>query len=304
MSEVVAAVRSNLPRLVRRWDRETKEDLRRYIGRWPLARPHAGQKRGPNSPIWLLLPELLANDYQLTNRRRNPERRFLSDVLWGQLSAFLALKIQDDLFDGQLDGRSFLWIANEFLLDSRRAFQPHFGTSIRFWDFYDRAISTTCGAILRVDRNQSDRAPKFRSIAQWYPSMYEVCKIATWAVCLKAGRLGSFQNASRFLDELTLTGQLIDDLEDIGEDLHRGRVNAAAAFLISGSRSKRKLGAKGDAATILRRDALLRFFRLLHRHVNRAQKIMRPRRHPQLARFLASYEKSLQTFEEVFIRSM
>jgi len=131
--------------------------------------------------------------------------------------------------------------------------------------------------------------------------MYAVCKIATKAVCLKAGNPEHFRRASQFLDELTVTGQLIDDLEDIGEDLERGRINAAAAFLAPGLRPGGKANLKKIQHAMLHTDALQRFFRVLHRHLRRAGDAMPFLKHPELAQFLRNYKESLSAAEECYL---
>jgi hypothetical protein len=299
---VIASVRSNLPGLVRRWERRTTEDLRRYVRSWPAveARAVASGIRKRREPVWLLLPEWLAIAYRLDGRRRAADRRFLQDVLWGQFSVFLATKIQDDLFDGQIADRHLLWVADEFLLEAQRVFSLHFTGSKQFWDFYIQAIRATAGAIDLVDRHQSGRRPVYRTIARLYPSMYAVCKIATRAVCLRAGKPEHFQKASEFLDELALTGQLLDDLEDIGEDLGQGKVNAAAAFLLGGVRPGRNPKPAEIGRAMLETDCLQRFFQMLQRHLRQAEKIVRFLKHPELTRYLQSYGGSLKASEAYF----
>ncbi|MBP1649272.1 MAG: hypothetical protein H6Q30_2717 [Bacteroidetes bacterium] len=293
-SLVIASIRRNLRRLVKGWGERPTRALQRYVGRWSSANDHP-IRPSPTTrtePIWLLLPHWLADLYVLHGKRRIIDRNFLSHILWAQFSLFLAIKIQDDLFDKQLVDGSTIWMADEFLLEAQRQLGMHFAGSKSFWDFYAKSISTTVRAIDLVDRYQSRRWPDYRVMTRFYPSMYAICRIATRAVCMRSGNSDHFRRACRFLDLMALTGQVLDDLEDIWEDLQRGRMNAAAAFLAPRLRYSGR-GSLKDRTAMFQRDGVEGLFKLLHIHVQQAQRTIRFLENSELTEYLKSYSDSL-----------
>jgi hypothetical protein len=276
-----------------------------YVRSWMMHPPSRTLASKEQELVWLSLPVWMWESYRRAGLLQRVRGGFLRDVLWGQFSLFLAVKIQDDIFDGQLADRSLIWTSDQFMLESRSAFAPHFCARDPFWKYYDRSITTSIEAIAEVDRRQSGGTRRYRSICALYPSMYRLCSIATGSVCLKAGRDADFRSASAFLDELVLAGQLVDDLEDIAEDLDRGRVNAAAAFLVprlhdaSQGDPRRAVRIVGTAMREV--GALRRLFRQIHTHVHRATDSIRFLRYPAAAGFLHAYSGSLEAYEAYYL---
>jgi hypothetical protein len=295
MSSVVDSIRPSLEKLFWTLNPRLVRDYRWYA----RARASSKQKatrtgvRLNGEPYWLLFPEWLAEMYRKKNNRWPAYRRFLKDVTWAQYCLFMAIKIHDDLFDRHVDRRALLWAGDEFLLEARRVFARHFEQSSRFWGFYHSAIRTTLRAIQDVDWLQNRRKVHFQKVFRLYAAMYEVCKIATFAVCLKAGRMRDFKKVSVFFDEMARVGQTIDDFEDIIEDSRRGRINVAGAYFLRFGDSLCKETSEKIAHNLIFTGASRQFFRMLRRHIQRAEKSIHYLKLTVLENFMVAYQNSV-----------
>jgi hypothetical protein len=223
-----------------------EERLLSFVGAWPprlradleeyLLTHDGGQPATPRTPsgapYWLWLPRELWASYAGGRAVSNGsiERSFLEDVLWGQYCLFLFVRIQDDLFDGQTSARSLLYVADQFLVESERAFAVHLRLESIFWSEYRRLLQITTMGILEVDALQRRRSR--RGLLQAYKRVASIFHSGTLAVCLGLGRTRPLSALVEVSNDLSVAGQIVDDLLDIGEDLERGRWNFVALSLL------------------------------------------------------------------------
>ncbi len=226
------------------------ERLERFVGTWEpsLARefldydrllrakshapPGAWGETG-SYPYWLELPRWL------TERRGNgggtvsPE--FLDTVLWGQTSLFYAVRIQDDLADGQLP-RTVLPLATLlFLSEAHRAYSSVTETTAAFWNHYWLALRTTVGGIVRVADMQRNLTASADELLQGYGCVDAIFSVAPTAVCERMGAAEEIPRLNEFVSELGKVLLALDDAEDIAEDLADGRLNYPARILLEGN---------------------------------------------------------------------
>jgi hypothetical protein len=218
--------------------------LARYLRVWPpavaaevtayLARPAAdtvdrdvGEER-----FWSLLPRWLAADRRFVVARRS--RGWLNDILWAQYCLFLFVRIHDDLFDGQAQSPSLVFVADQLLLESETALARHHDDAA-FWRLFRASVSTTLAAILKVDALQRrPRAMTSRALVL-HGNVSAIFKIGAAAICVDARRMREFRQISRCADELAIAEQILDDLFDIEEDVARGRYTFVANALLGDS---------------------------------------------------------------------
>ena len=81
---------------------------------------------------------------------------FLDTVLWGQTCLFYAVRLQDDLLDGELPGSPLALAPILFLTEADRAYSSIFHRDAAFWKHYRQALETTVAGIVRVAELQRD----------------------------------------------------------------------------------------------------------------------------------------------------
>jgi len=144
---------------------------------------------------------------------------------------FLAIRLQDDFYDGQATAPALIFAADQFLIEAQSAFSTLFRATSPFWSIYRKYLTTTTRSIIECD--ELLRSPKTRAPALLlaYARVSAIFKIGGAAVCIYLNQMKSFPHVSRIADALAKAGQILDDLFDIVEDLERGRLNYAARML-------------------------------------------------------------------------
>ncbi len=160
--------------------------------------------------------------------RPRPARAFLADVLWGQYCLFQCIRLQDDVFDRHTADLALVYASDQFLIEAERTFARHFPRSSRFWGVFHRALEATTLAIVRVDELQKRLGCRPARLAREYAKVGAIFKVGATAVCLKRRRPGRIAALGRFADDCAAGDQILDDLEDVEDDLRRGRFNYVA----------------------------------------------------------------------------
>jgi len=247
---------------------------------------------------WIFAPRRLAVKYGRIKGRPLFSRTFLRDVIRAQYDLYLAIKIHDDIFDRQMAGPALVWTGDECFLEAHRLLIRHFGSSPEFWDYCHSAIRTTLRAVRDLDSLQARSRPSYRKMIRNYTALYAVCKIAAYAVCLKARRMRDYRDVSDFFDRMAVAGQAIDDFEDMIEDTGRGRINAAAAFFLQQGTPSHRKTLERVGRNLIFTDACDAFFRMLEGQLDRAEESTRRLNLPGLPAFMASYRNSVMRLEE------
>jgi hypothetical protein len=259
----------------------------RYIGKLPGKRLY-----------WLIVPDGLTVLYRKKHRCLSLNSHFIRDVLRAQVCLYLAIRIHDDLYDQHEKRLSLIWEGDAFLLKAQRAMTDHFGRRSPFWEYYHRSISTTIRAVREIDSSQMRSQPHCPFPLKKYANLNSLFKIATHAVCLKAGRMRDFNKLSGCFDQLAIVGQMLDDFEDIIEDFNRGRVNSVARIFLNAGGSPRRKPLDRMAHNLLYTDVSTRLFRQLDRYLDKAQKSIECIELPALEEYLVSYRDSVRRIGE------
>ena len=245
---------ASLRSLAASWPTPVRHSFRRY-----LASPARSGLLGPlgpspdvHKPYWLLLPCWIAAGRGSSESARAGQP-FLRDVLAAQYYLFLGIRARDDAFDGQWRDRSIEDAAGRLIAEAERILVPHFGPRDPFWKEFRRALRNTGRGIELTDRLQRTTRSRPARLLRAYSLVNSVFCIAPAAVCLRTRRRGDLGRAKRFSDLYSAGAQILDDLQDVGEDLQSGRLNyAAAAALASSGTSPRNPPAMASSEPVAR----------------------------------------------------
>ena len=252
------ALRRRRAQVLRRWPAEIARPI---LGHDRARHAAAGRARGL-LPFWIAVPVRLDDAFG----RAGPG--FLADVLWGQYCLFECIRLQDDVFDGHTTDLALVYGANQFLVEAERAFARQFSRPSPFWPAFWRALERSTQAIVRVDALQRRRGRAPARLAREYAGVAAVLGVGTTAVCLRNRRPAAAARLQAIADEWAIGDQILDDLDDVADDLRRGRFNyvaqrvgGRAVGLEPVRRSVARAIALGDGASLVLGDARKRFDR-------------------------------------------
>ena len=266
-------------------------------------RTRKGARNQSVPSYWRALPGWLAKKNFRSNTDRRAGNRFLRDVILGQRLLYLAIRIQDDLFDGQVQSRSLIYASDELLIEADEVFSNYFSKDSRFWALYRDCLRTTTQAIVEADRLQKSHRTKPERILKQYAKVCSIFKIGSAAVCARSKRWRDFPQVSRFCDEMAMAGQIIDDLTDVQEDLVRKRFNYAAnIFYRSTSAGKAPNVMQRISQGYLTGNGLEKIFREVQTHVSKARKAIKSLRIPEADAHLSRYEALVREIQDEFSR--
>ena len=188
--------------------------------------------RGGDLAYWLLLPQWLALPEE---RWRDPVKKSISDVLWGQYALYLSIRIDDDLLDKQAQSGNLPAVARYFMDESCRTFHKDFSESSDFWREFQHHVDWTNSAIRQVDALQRGPVSPPNMLLALYAEQSSIFKVGSLAVCVMLEKPLLFAHVSEFADHVAAASQIVDDFQDMGEDLSQGRLNFAARVILGDS---------------------------------------------------------------------
>jgi len=212
-----------------------------------------GPSLDSEEPYWFLLPRWLSISFRDSKQIEGVGGALLENALSAQYCLFLAIRVEDDLFDGQAKGASLPAVIRQLLIESDNALRGRFQPDSPIWQIKARALETSRDAIAAIDKLQQVPGAMGGEALGGYSRVSEVLKVGIAAICVAASRMTDYFAVGAFCDHLAIAGQIIDDLEDLEEDFERGRYNYACNTLLAFSDSW--TGCPGDA-----RDAIAKSF--------------------------------------------
>jgi len=199
-------------------DEVTAEVLRRIAGRAPrldgLARSHLARLTPERWTIEWHLPSWLGRRFDL-------DQEFVEALVRSNVLGLLAIRLEDDLEDGDVprsemaDTRVLAQLAFDRAVAEYAA---RFDAGSPIWSFLERAM-----AEWRAGANGMELAARGAPM-----------KIAGYACCLHAGRLDVWPTLDRSLDGAVSALVLYDQFCDWEDDLAAGRWNAFVATVVGG----------------------------------------------------------------------
>lgn len=196
----------------------------------PRREAPAPSSDGRRLTSWLELP--IALHAAAAGTERAVADPTLLDVLWGQYGLFLAIRFQDDLFDGQRDDPRLQFVADVFLAESLAAFGRVPALGERFWETYRRSLRHTAEAILVV--HELERRPgRFGAEhLHWHARVGSIFTVGTAAMCDLTGRDAERDRVERLQAALAVFSQISDDISDLRDDIARERYTFVANALV------------------------------------------------------------------------
>ncbi len=230
-------VTTRILEIVESWPVGMRRDFHWYLGRWQgrTAMGRADETTAPSKPYWLLFPPWLARKVNRGRHRRLITDTLLEDILVGQYCVFLAFRMQDDLYDGQIKRRSLIFVSDQLLLEAERIFLKHYRRHPGFWTPYHRCLEDTIRGIVVADELQKSVNSDPSVILREYARVSAIFKIGSLAVCMSGIRDADWPALAAACDNMAVVSQIIDDMQDLQEDLRRGRINYAAQVIIGRS---------------------------------------------------------------------
>jgi len=242
------------------------------------------------APYWIVLPWSLMAAH---GSRWPPRQRAgtLREVLWGQYCVFEVFRLQDDVFDGHSQDLVLTYAADQFLVEGWRTFSRQFGRTSPFWDDVLDAVDATSRGVVEVDELQARPDRKLDLLLRTYTRVDSIFRIGALGVCRKLGRSDLSTPVRRLVDELAIAGQILDDLEDVGEDVRRGRHNCVVKLLLSRADVE---AAGGDVGRLRQRvfaalvveDGFRAVLARARHHISRARQLVRPLAAPLMESYI------------------
>lgn len=225
-------------------------------------------------------------------------RRFLNDVLWAQYCLFLHVRILDDLYDQHVQDPSLAYTAQLFKLEADGIFLKYFASARRFWNDYRGYYSKTISAIVRVDRLQQAAGADPKKILSGYMDVCSIFKIGSLAICCYGKRMHLLPDVAAFADALAAIGQAMDDLEDLQQDIGRGRYNFVSTFLLKQQKSATER--RGDISSSWSNadKALAKLFLTLNKHLQVAERAAKKLKSTEMGEYCNWVGETLTKLEQ------
>ena len=180
--------------------------------------------------VWLRFARALGSQLGLDSTADG--RRRLDDLCWMQYCVFAVFRLQDDLLDGETDDATLAVQANHLLVEAARTAARHFAGDSPFWTVFQNGIDQTAEAIVELDVLQRSDDRMGETELDLFARQAACLKLAIAGVAIAAELEETWgAQLSPAFDGLAVAAQMIDDLQDIRDDLTKGRVNHAAWFL-------------------------------------------------------------------------
>lgn len=231
---MVASVATRLQRFINSLPAPAEEELKHYLATVPvkplrrlpsLSRLHA-------RPYWIAFPVALTAHSVRGTWTLVRTRGFLHDVLCAQYYIYLAVRIRDDLLDGQAEGRALSGVANLLEGAAGEMLERYFERSSAFWRLLRLYKKQTAEGIKMVDQLQRRIGRNPGKVLDHFARTSSIFKIGSAAVCVATGRVKLMRTIETIFNHLAIGGQSIDDVRDIVEDLRRSRYNYAVQMLL------------------------------------------------------------------------
>lgn len=284
MPNAIGVLRRRLTGYAARWDAATLRGLEPYLGK-PV---NAHRLRRDGDRYWTLFPRAIWDAWAPAHAKR--ESGFVDDLLWGQYCVFLFVRIHDDLLDGQAAHRNLIFVADDLLLESQRAFAARLNTGA-FRALFERYVRETLRAIVRVDALQARPGVMTRARLGLHARVSSIFNLGAAAACLACDRPAMIPRFEKACANLAVASQLLDDLTDVEEDLARGRYNFVTNVLGGGGvlDGATRAGRVRIARAVIQEDRLDEVLALVRLHGERAAAALAPARIPAIEAYVRMY---------------
>ena len=183
----------------------------------------------PRTPVWIRLTLALHETW--SGASASPEDPALLDLVWGQYSLFLWVRLQDDLLDRHFRDLRLQFVANRFLLEGLAALERVPGLGPAFRAACRARLLETTGAILDVERLQSLLGEFTAAHLPLHAQVAALFTVGPEAVCHRLKHRADLPWVRELQAQIAISSQIVDDLEDLLPDLDQGRYTFVANVL-------------------------------------------------------------------------
>lgn len=211
-----------------------KNAFMEYLARiWaPFRSGHTGFPES-RLPFWDQFLPLLDRKFGGHPKPEGNPGGFLAQIRWAQFCFFVCIRIQDDFYDHQLENRSFVVLGNDFLLEVESFLGDYFPRNNHIHAIYPQLLRQTSHNIYRTVTLQEQYDPSPRDLLECYAGVGAIFHLGPSVLCMRYGKQEYAAPLRDLYSHLVVVCQILDDLTDISEDLRQGKVNFAAAVLLS-----------------------------------------------------------------------
>jgi hypothetical protein len=215
---------------------EASAELRAYLGSVPVKPPSRLPRMSQlhAQPHWISFPVALVNHRQRNIKASAIPSTLIHDILSSQYFIYLAVRLRDDLLDGQATGRTLTEVSHSLEQTAGEILKRWYEPSSEFWTLFRRYMGDTAKGISEVGRLQRRIVRDPGRMPDGYARTSSIFKLGSAAVCVSTGRVRLMGSLEMAFDHLAIGGQIIDDVKDIVEDIERGRYNYAVQMLFKG----------------------------------------------------------------------
>jgi hypothetical protein len=249
-------------------------------------------------PFWTELPAWVAARFGPPRSR--PLKEFVNHVSWAQKLLFYGVRIHDDALDGEKISGGLIFAGDLCFLEAEDFFHSAFGNSTQFWKLYHTALRRTLTGILRVAELQRTPRSSSAALLKCYHDVNALFTIAPAAVCEKVNKLEALPPICTFVEHLATAAQILDDVEDLGEDLARGTFNFAANVVVGrgGATANQLLQSGGNERRFLTEKILLTISRAARKELALAEKSIARIDFSKAQNVIARLKTSIESLEE------
>lgn len=294
------SVKNHLRELTDELGSEDSFDLLGYLqAKSRLGALLSGEKEGLTGlPFWYHLPGWLANYYASTSDsyREEVPLDFVQDVLWAQYCIYCYIRIQDDVCDGQLNKPSYLFYGNRFLIETQKILTRHFTISDQLWVLYHELLVRTSMGILAGEAKQLNPDSPPEELLTNYCEAGAIFNLGAAATCYKYHRMDVYQSITEYTADMTIAGQIVDDILDVEEDLRNGKYNFATKMILRQGDIKEI--SPGNAAEVIGRNILYNgmdsVLQILQDKLEHAREIMHTLAIPEAVTMIRAYQQRME----------
>ncbi len=294
----MVSMRERLRQFATAWPLPLRDELNKYVH---SHRIKLLSRRRETPPYWILLPTWLLRSYKPKPSRR--DRKFLTDVLWGQFCLYFSVRIKDDLLDHDANVGPLVFAADLLQLEAMRTLSSHFPLRSAFWEIYFDSYRRTVEAIVRADNLQRTQRGSAETLLKEYTGS-AIFKIGAAAVCFQFHGYEDYRHAALFCDEMSFASQLLDDLEDLDADWRRKRSNSIVRIMLG--KGKHAFAGRTSSMRKVKRELLMggfaRILQMVLHRIDRAEQALVPIRGKASLPELRNYRSSIERMRRLLHR--
>jgi len=154
------------------------------------------------------------------------------EAVWVQLCIYYALRIQDDLVDGDVPVSFHLIGANFFLVEALRCFIRLLPETKHVMVFHSLFKETSLAAV-NIEQHSRSCSKDLSKMETAYQNLASALMYAIYILLHRRKQGAEYAVLRQCLSRIHTIEQLIDDLTDIQSDLDHGRFSLAVQLLLT-----------------------------------------------------------------------